>query len=87
MSYILLPYDKPMLKGTLIRRYQRFLADVALADSSETVTVHVPDSGSMLSCSEPGSKVLLSDSRKLESGELGEAEYGHGAPCPYGVQD
>ncbi len=63
MSAILLPYDKPMLKGTLIRRYKRFLADVVLADSGETVTVHVPNSGSMLSCSEPGSEVLVSDSR------------------------
>ena len=74
MSYILLPYEKPMLKGTLIRRYQCFLADVVLADSGEKVTVHVPDSGSILSCSEAGSKVLVSDSRKLESGDLGGAE-------------
>ncbi len=64
MSYILLPYEKPMRKGTLIRRYQCFLADVVLADIGETVTVQVPGSGSMLSCSEAGSKVLLSDSRK-----------------------
>ena len=63
MSDILLPYEKPVLKGTLIRRYKRFLADVALDGSGETVTVHVPNSGSMLSCSESGREVLVSDSR------------------------
>ena len=62
MSGILLRYDKPMFKGSLVRRYKRFLADVVLDGTGETVTVHVPNSGSMTGCSQPGSEVLVSDS-------------------------
>jgi sugar fermentation stimulation protein A len=48
-----------LISGTLIKRYKRFLADVALSDG-RTVTAHCPNSGSMKACSEPGRAVYLS---------------------------
>ena len=48
-----------LIKGVLIKRYKRFLADVKL-DNGEIITAHCPNSGRMTECSEPGSSVYLS---------------------------
>ena len=48
----------PLIRGRLLRRYKRFLADVRLDDGTE-VTVHVPNTGSMKSTSAPGRLVGL----------------------------
>lgn len=52
-------YPAPLIPGRLIRRYKRFLADVAL-DDGRVVLAHCPNSGSMLGCQEAGAPVYLS---------------------------
>lgn len=57
-------FDPPLIEGVLLRRYQRFLADVRLRDG-RVVTAHTPNTGSMLGCAEPGLRVWLRDSGNL----------------------
>ena len=52
-------FEQPLVEGKLIRRYNRFLADVRLSNG-EQITAHCANPGSMEGVSEPGSKVLLS---------------------------
>jgi len=49
----------PLIAGTLVRRYKRFLAEVAL-ESGETVVAHCPNTGPMTGISTPGQPVRLS---------------------------
>ena len=52
-------YPRPLVEGTWLRRYQRFLLDVRLKESGEVVVVHCPNTGSMLGINRPGSRCLL----------------------------
>ena len=71
-------FGKPLIRGRLVKRYKRFLADVVL-DSGEEITAHCANPGSMLGLNAPGSLVYLSRSdnpaRKLAwSWEIIEAD-------------
>jgi sugar fermentation stimulation protein A len=56
-------FTSKLIRGTLIQRYQRFLADVRLS-TGEIVTAHCTNTGSMTGCKEPGSVVYISRSNK-----------------------
>lgn len=78
-----------LVTGRLIRRYKRFLADVVLDATGETVTAHCANPGSMLGLAPEGARVFLSVSadpkRKLaHSWELVEIAE-HGAPVLVGI--
>lgn len=59
MTKYLYTYHETLVRGTFIRRYKRFMADVTLEDG-EVVVAHCPNSGSMKSCLEEGAEVFLS---------------------------
>ncbi len=70
----------PLEQGRLLRRYKRFLADIELA-SGEQLTIHCPNTGSMLNCMSEGCRVWFSRSqdprRKLPgTWELGKNPHG-----------
>ncbi len=54
-------FTTKLKQATLTRRYKRFLADVKCPGGRE-ITIHCPNSGSMRTCSEPGSPVCYSTS-------------------------
>ena len=75
-------FTSPLIRGTLVQRYKRFLADVRL-DDGRFVTATCPNTGSMLGLNAPGSIVWLSESdsptRKYRfTWELIEADLGKG---------
>jgi sugar fermentation stimulation protein A len=75
-------FPTPLLRGRLVKRYKRFLADVLL-DSGEAVTATCPNTGSMMGLATPGAVVWLSESasptRKYpHTWEMVEADLGQG---------
>lgn len=55
-------FPDPLVRGTLVQRYKRFLSDITL-ESGETITAHVANPGSMIGLTDPGSEVWLSPNR------------------------
>ncbi|MEO0847198.1 MAG: DNA/RNA nuclease SfsA [Cyanobacteria bacterium J06648_1] len=51
----------PLLRGRLVKRYKRFLADIEL-DTGEIITAHCPNTGPMTGVSIPDSVVQVSKS-------------------------
>ncbi len=75
-------FPSPLARGRLVKRYKRFLADVAL-DGGEAVTAACPNTGSMRGLAAPGVPVWLSRSssatRKYPlTWEMVEADLGAG---------
>jgi sugar fermentation stimulation protein A len=71
-------FSDPLIAGRLVRRYKRFLADIAF-DDGRVETVHCANPGAMTGLADPGMRVFLSrsakPSRKLPwSWEVVEAE-------------
>ena len=81
-------FPAPLIRGRLVQRYKRFLADVTL-DSGEAVTATCPNTGSMMGLTDPGSVVWLSESdsptRKYRhTWEMVETDLGQG-PALVGI--
>lgn len=54
-------FEPPLEEGRLLQRYKRFLADIETS-CGERLTIHCPNTGSMLNCMEEGGRVWFSRS-------------------------
>lgn len=55
----MISFPEPLLKGYLIKRYKRFLADIELEDGT-FITAHCPNSGAMQGLTDPRTPVWVS---------------------------
>ncbi len=63
-------FPTPVQKGQLVKRYKRFLADITLQTSTQTITAHCANPGSMRTVNEEGAVVWVTKAqnpnRKLQ---------------------
>ncbi len=52
-------FPTPLIKGTLVRRYKRFMADIVL-ETGDKITAHCANSGSMMGVKDEGAEVWVS---------------------------
>lgn len=57
-------FKSPLIYGTLLKRYKRFLADILL-DTGEEIIAHCHNPGAMMGITTPGLRVALSTSTNL----------------------
>jgi len=57
-------FPSRLIRGILIQRYQRFLADVRLP-TGEIVTAHCTNTGSMMGCKEPSMAAGYAEQSRL----------------------
>lgn len=55
----MLQFPSPLIRGTLVKRYRRFLADIILEDGTE-ITAHCANPGGMVGLNMPGLPAWLS---------------------------
>lgn len=55
-------FNPPLERATLIKRYKRFLADIKTAEG-DLLTIHCPNTGSMLNCMSEGADIWFSRSQ------------------------
>ena len=63
-------FNPPLERAILIKRYKRFLADIKTIDG-ELLTIHCPNTGSMLNCMNEGADIWFSrsqDSKRKSAG-------------------
>ncbi len=77
-------YSEKLIAGKLLRRYNRFLADIELEDMTK-ITAHCPNSGSMKTCAEPGWQVRLSEQANPKRKYRYTWEMVHNGTCWIGI--